>query len=129
MEAQGAVDMWGRSIEKHTLRYVDFVRDGDCSSHQNVVKSKPYEDELEVQKVECAGHIQKRMGGRLRRKKRDMKGIKLSDGKTIAGRHRLTDHLIDTFQRYYGKALRENKGDLPNMQKAVKRYLAPLCLN
>lgn len=37
MEAQGAVDMWGRSTEKHSLRYVDFVGDGGCSSHRDVV--------------------------------------------------------------------------------------------
>ena len=29
MEAQGAEDMWDRSIEKHSLQYVDFVGDGD----------------------------------------------------------------------------------------------------
>lgn len=119
MEAQGAVDVWGRSIEKHSLCYVDFVGDGDCSSPLDVVKSKPCRDEVAVRKVDCVGHIQKRMGGRLRRKK-DMKGKKLSDGKTIGGRNRLTDNLNDTFQRYYGKALRENKGDHQNMQKAVK---------
>lgn len=56
----------------------------------------------------------------MRRKKKDLKGKKLADGKTIGGRNRLTDNLIDTFQRYYGKALRQNKGDLPGMEKAVK---------
>ena len=120
MEAKGAVDMWNRSVEKNSLRYVDFVGDGDCSSHRDVVKAKPYGDEVIVRKVEHVGHIQKRMGGRLRRKKKDMKGKKLSDGKTIGGRNRLTDNLIDSFQRYYGKALRQNKGNLANMQKAVK---------
>ena len=44
MEAQGAVDMWNRSFEKNSLRYVDFVGDGDCSSHRDVVKAKPYGD-------------------------------------------------------------------------------------
>lgn len=83
------------------------------------VKSKPYGNEVAVRKVECTGHIQKRTEGGLGRKK-DMKGKKLSDGKTIAGHHRLTDYLIATFQRYYEKALRENKGHLPNTQKAVK---------
>ena len=109
-----------QKIEKHSLRYVDFVGDGDCSSHQDVVKSKPYGDELTVQKVECVGHIKKRTGRRLRGKKKDMKGKKLSDGKTIGAHNHLTDNLIDTFQRYYGKALRENKGDLTKLQKAVK---------
>ena len=112
------MDIWGRSQEKHKLRYVDFVGDGDCSSHRDVVKSKPY-GETVVRKVECVGHIQKRMGGRLRRKKKDLKGKKLADGKTIGGRNRLTDNLIDTFQRYYGKALRQNKGDLPGMEKKL----------
>ena len=62
------------------------------------------------------------MGGRLRRKKKDMKRKKLSDGKTIGGCNRLTDNLIDIFQHYYGKALQQNKGNLPNMQKAVKLF-------
>ena len=83
MDAQGAVDMWGRSIEEHSLRYVDFVGDfdGDCSSRWDVVKPKPYGDEVTEQKVECVAHIQKRMGRQLRMKKKDMKGKKLSDGK------------------------------------------------
>ena len=119
MESQGAVDIWGRSQEKHKLRYVDFVGDGDCSSHRDVVKSKPY-GETVVRKVECVGHIQERMGGRLGRKKKDLKVKKLADGKTTGGRNRLTDNLIDTFQGYYGKALHQNKGDLPGMEKAVK---------
>ena len=89
---------------------------GDCSSHRDVVKSKPYGDEEAVPKVACVGHIQNRIGGSLRRKKKDMKGKELSDGTTIRGRNRLTDNLIDTFQRYN----RENKGDFQNMQKAVK---------
>ena len=45
MEAQGAVDIWGRSVDKHRLRYVDFVGDGDCSSHRDVVKLRPYSEE------------------------------------------------------------------------------------
>lgn len=58
--------------------------------------------------------------GRQVEKEEELKGKKLADGKTIGGRNRLTDNLIDTFQRYYGKALRQNKGDLPGMEKAVK---------
>ena len=64
MEAQGAVDMWNWSVE-NSGRYVNFVGDGDCFSHRDVVKVKPYRDEVIVRKVECVSHIQKRMGGRL----------------------------------------------------------------
>lgn len=120
MESHGAVEIWGRSEEKHGAHYIEFIGDGDCSSYRDVVKSKPYGDNVTVDKIECVGHIQKRMGGRLRKIKRDWKGKKLSDGKTIGGRNRLTDNLIDTFQRYYGNALRKTKGNLPGMQKAVK---------
>lgn len=58
IKAQAAVDVWGKSIKKYNLRDVDFVGDGDCSSHRDVVKSKPYGDEVAVRKVECVGHIQ-----------------------------------------------------------------------
>ena len=119
MESQGAVDIWGRSQEKHKLRYVDFVGDGDCSSHRDVVKSKPY-GETVVRKVKYVEHIQKAKGGRLRRKKKYLKGKKLANGKTISGHNHLTDNLIDTFQLCYGEALHQNKGDLPGMEKAVK---------
>ena len=76
MESQGAVDIRGRSEEKHKLRYVDFVRDSDCSSHRDVVKSKPCEETF-VREVDSVGHIQKRIEGRLRRKKKELKGKKL----------------------------------------------------
>ena len=73
VEAQGVVHIWGRSVQKHNLRYVDFVGDGDCSSHRDVLMG-------------CVVHIQKRIRGKLRSKKKDLKGKKLSDGKTISGK-------------------------------------------
>ena len=93
-EAQGAVEQvsW-----EEQFAYVNFVGDRDCSSHRDVVKAKPCGDDMIVRKVECVGHIKKRMRRRLRRKKNDMKGKKLSDGKTIRGRNSLIDYLIDSF--------------------------------
>ena len=105
MEAAGAVDMWSQSVDLHKAQYVEFIGDGDCSSYRDVVRSAPYGADVSIEKVECVGHIQKRMGGRLRKKKRDFKGKRLSDGKTIGGQNHLTDYLIDIFQTYYGKAL------------------------
>ncbi|XP_032242112.1 uncharacterized protein LOC116620586 [Nematostella vectensis] len=119
MESAGAVDMWNRSVTTNKLQYTEFVGDGDCSSFKDVSNSRPY-GAVNITKVECVGHIQKRMGGRLRRLKRDKKGQKLNDGKTIGGRNRLTDNLIDTFQRYYGKALRQNIGDVDGMERDVR---------
>ena len=80
---------------------------------------RPY-GETVVRKVKYVEHIQKAKGGRLRRKKKYLKGKKLANGKTISGHNHLTDNLIDTFQLCYGEALHQNKGDLPGMEKAVK---------
>ena len=73
---------------------------------------KMYGERYKMVKEECIGHIQKRMGNALRTLKKDYKGRKLSDCKTVGGKGRLTKERIDSFQRYYGKAIRENKDDL-----------------
>ena len=66
------------------------------------------------------GHVQKRLGTALRKYKNDMKGKKLADGKSIGGRGRLTDKVIDKMQNYYGKAIRGNKGNLEGMKTSIK---------
>ena len=70
-------------------------------------------------KEECVGHIQKRMGMRLRDLKSDYHGKKLKDGLKIGGAGRLTDKLIDTLQTYYGMAIRQHGDDLQGMAKAI----------
>uniref|UniRef100_A0A0B7AFL1 Mutator-like transposase domain-containing protein n=1 Tax=Arion vulgaris TaxID=1028688 RepID=A0A0B7AFL1_9EUPU len=62
----------------------------------------------------------KRMGTRLRKIKTSWgREKKLSDGKTIGGKGRLTDTQIDSIQKYYGNAIRGNKNDLKGMREAV----------
>lgn len=48
------------------------------------------------------------MGTRLRNLKKDLRGKKLKDGKTIGGRGRLTDKKIDQFASFYGNAIRSS---------------------
>ncbi|KAL9982683.1 hypothetical protein ACROYT_G004756 [Oculina patagonica] len=55
-------------------------------------------------KKDCVGHLQKRIGRRLRDLKNAYKGRKLPDVKTLGGKDRLTDKRIDLFQ----KTLRES---------------------
>lgn len=50
-------------------------------------------------------------------------GAKLTDGKMIGGIGRLTDYLITSLQKYYGDAIRRNKGDLAGMMKSVQATL------
>ena len=48
-----------------------------------------------------------------------MKGTNLSDGKSLHGKGRLTDKVMDELQQYYGKAIRSNGHDLKAMQRAI----------
>ena len=60
---------------------------------------------------------------RLRKLKSSNKGVKLSDGKGLSDKGRLTDAKIDVLQNYYGLAIRENLHDVQEMAKAVKACL------
>lgn len=85
----------------------------------SVLENKPYGDNVDICKLECVGHVQKRVGTRLRRLKKAKKGKKLSDDKGLSGKGRLTDHEIDQLQRYYGLAIRNNLESVESMKKAI----------
>ena len=70
-------------------------------------------------KEECVGHIQKRIRTALREYKRKMKGIRLADGKSISGKGRLTDVMINRIQNHFGQCIRNNKGNLQGMQNDI----------
>jgi len=112
MEVVGTQRIFQRSIEKHGLRYVKFLGDGNSKSFPAVVDTY---DGLQVEKLECIGHVQKRVGNRLRKLKKDTKGL--------GGRGKLTKHVIDKLQNYYGMAIRQNSGDLESMKKATAASL------
>ena len=52
-------------------------------------------------------------------KTKENRGIKLSDGKSISGRGRLSDAIIDKLQNYYGLAIIRNIASLEDMRKTV----------
>lgn len=118
MESAGAIAMFRRSEEARGVRYTKYLGDGDSKGFQSVVEDQPY-GMCELDKLECLGHVQKRMGSRLRSLCKRMRGKKLSDGKILRGTGRLTDPAIDKLQNYYGLAIRRNKNDLQAMIKAV----------
>lgn len=118
MESSGAINIFRRSVETRGVKYTKYLGDGDSKAFSSVIEDKPYED-CDIEKLECVGHIQKRMGSRLRRLCKAMKGKKLSDGKIIRGKGRLTDATIDKLQNYYGLAIRRNSNNLQNMIRDV----------
>eukprot|EP00794_Sanderia_malayensis_P014632 gene14632-16150_t len=123
MEAAGAIDIFSRSIEKHKLRYLQYVGDGDTEAYLKVEELKPYGPDVQINKLECVGHVQKRLGTRLRKLRCDYRGQNLSDGKKLSGKGRLTDVAINTMQNYFGMAIRQNTGKLYAMKKAVASVL------
>ena len=58
-----------RTIE---FSFINFIGDGDSKAYYEVVKANPYGDRYPVNKCECLGHIQKRVGSRLRKLKKSM---------------------------------------------------------
>lgn len=125
MESAGAIQIFSSSIDQYNLRYSQYLGDGDTGSFNKVVDAKPYGDSLVPVKLECVGHYQKRTGTRLREKRNKVKSQlsdgnkKLSDGKGISGKGRLTDKAINTLQNYVGMAIRQNSGKLLEMRNSV----------
>ena len=123
MEAAGAIEIFRRSIDKNKLRYVNYLGDGDSASYSKVEDAKPYGPDFRITKLECVGHVQKRLGTRLRKLRASYKGKVLCDGRPITGRGRLSDVAINTLQNYFGMAIRQNSGNLYPMKKAVAAVL------
>lgn len=78
MEANGALRIWKRSVEKHKLRYTVIISDGDSKTVKHLNDNIPYGD-TEIVKHECVGHVQKRLGTQLRSLKKSGKGIRVGN--------------------------------------------------
>ena len=104
MESSGAVDIFNRSIIKHNIICKEYLGDGDTSSFNDVVRSEPYvKHSLTPIKLECVGHVQKRLGTRLRNLVKSYKGTKTP----FSEKGQLTDECINSMQYYYGMAIRQ----------------------
>ena len=120
MEGAGAIEMFCSSVDRHKLIYNEYIGDGDTSSFNEVVNAKPYEKfSITPVKLECIGHIQKRLGNRLRKLRLSYKGTKTP----LSGKGKLTDKTINSMQNYFGLAIRKNQQNLSEMKKAVGAML------
>ena len=70
-------------------------------------------------KLECVGHVQKRLGTRLRNLVKAHKGT----SQPLSGRGKFTEKVINSMQNFYGLAIRSNKDNLYAMKKAVYAIL------
>ncbi|GFT14267.1 uncharacterized protein TNCV_4591171 [Trichonephila clavipes] len=115
MEVDGMKEIFQRSVPQRNAKYIKYIGDGDTKTFPELQRTAPYS----IEKVECVGHIQKRMGARLRKLKTMNRGKKLSDGKSISSKNRLTDKFIDTITTYYGNAIRQNNSSVSDMRQAI----------
>ena len=90
-------------------------------SYKKVVDAKLWGD-FTPQKLECIGHVQRRLGTRLRKLRNEKKYKILSDGKKSSGKGRLTDKVINKTQNHYGMAIRQNPGQLHEMKKVLEQF-------
>ena len=107
MEAECVKRIFEHAIKKHKSRYVQFLGDGDTKSYINVKDTQPG---IEIEKLECVGHYQKRIGTRLRNLKQKEK--------ELGDRGCLSDATIDRLHNYVGVAIRQNVEDLKSMKSS-----------
>ena len=119
MEVECALRMWRRSIEVNKLRYTIMLCDGDSKSFDAVVQEKPYGDQITIEKEDCINHVAKRMGTALRNLVSETKAQKES----ISGKGKLTQEKIVKIQNYYGRAVKDNAGDIDMSRKRIYAIL------
>ncbi|GFW66919.1 uncharacterized protein TNCV_4688041 [Trichonephila clavipes] len=122
MEVDGMKEIFQRSVPQRNAKYIKYIGDGDTKTFPELQRTTPYS----IEKVECVGHIQKRMGARLRKFKTRNRGKKLSDGKSISGKNRLTDKFIYTITTYYGNAIKQNNSSISDMRRVLLGNLLSL---
>ena len=125
MESSGGVKIFKRSVKKNGLIYSDYLGDGDTSSFSDVVNSEPYKDHGNVvpQKLDCVGHVQKRLGCRLRSLIEQDKGEKII---SLSRKNKLIKKSMNSMQNYYESTIRNTKNDLYAMNGNIMTKLVPL---
>ncbi|GFX59088.1 transposable element Tcb2 transposase [Trichonephila clavipes] len=106
IEIVGVSRIFLRSEKNRRLQYTQYYGDGDSKAFMSVKDTYGLNS---VIKFDCIGHVQKRVGSRLRKLK--------TKTKELPGKGKLTDNFIDRLQNYYGIAVRSNVGNLTAMQQ------------
>ena len=106
MEVAGALKVFKRSL-KYNLRYTTVISDGDSKTISKLNSEQVYGPNVEIVKHECVGHVQKRVGKRLRTMKRD---------KLPKPCHKSTSRLIEKSKKALLK--KEKKANLQQAEAA-----------
>ena len=68
MEVDNALEMLCRSEQKYKLKCANSIGDGDSKVFHALANAKPYGKNIIIKK-ECVGHVQKRIGSKLRERR------------------------------------------------------------
>lgn len=121
MESDGIIEIFQRSLKLYNVVYAYYIGDGDSKTFSAILKASIY-DNIIPKKLECVGHVQKRMGTRLRNVKKTYKEaakVTKSKSQSLEGKGKLTASLIDELTVYYGLAIRNNSDSVKNMKDAI----------
>ena len=122
MEAIGVCRIFERTVPELKLCYTTYIGDGDSKAYPSVVAANPYPGK-DIIKGECVGHVQKRVGSRLRKFKKAHGSEILADKKKLGGAGRLNEKIINKLQNYYRLAIRQNTHSLLSMRDTVVAVL------
>ncbi len=109
----------------YKLKYTRYLGDGDSKSYKSLTSlDPPLYDNKPVTKLECVGHIQKRMGRKLSSLVKNSKSKVFLDingkrSKGLGGKNKLTKTAIHKIQGHYGAAIRKSAGNEEEMRKAI----------
>ncbi|KYM94122.1 hypothetical protein ALC62_15264 [Cyphomyrmex costatus] len=118
------LELFKRSMQKFQMMYKNYIGDGDSKTFGGVTNAKPYGENFAIKKKEYIGHVQKRMGARLRNLVKNTVQETKTKGKTIrkkvlSSKEKLTAKLIDKLTIYYGLAIRRNSDSIHKMRTAI----------
>ena len=109
MESSAALEIWGRSVNRHSLAYTTYVGDGECSSFKRLGDSDPYKGMEVVLKEECLGHTHKRL----------KKQLKKAVTKALTSKP-VTSSKVERIGHLYGLVIVQNRGRTPlDIQQAL----------
>lgn len=118
MESDIIVEGFKQSIENHNLIYGRLISDGDSSTYNKILLSRPYQDEgLTVEKIECRNHLLRNFCNKLQNLQTDTRYI-------IRHRKLVTKKTIMSMRSVIKKAIEKNKNDeSPNVQNLFEDIL------
>ena len=108
-----------RSVATRKMRYVEFISDGDSKTIAMLNAEKPYGDGVEVEKHECVGHIQKRVGNRVKAAKKDFLRDKAVYKKKVQELNEREKEVRKKYGLTGGKRGRGGKRGCDKVQKGV----------